>query len=238
MKAVLIAGGQGKRLRPLTDAIPKPMVKVAGEPIIVHQIYWLRGFGIKKFILAVSHLKEVIIDIIDDGSKLGVQVEYVAEEYPMGTAGALFNTKSRVKLDNERILCLNGDVLTTLNITGLIETLNSKPEAVGVLSLVPLPSPYGVVKMQGNFIQGFMEKPVLKDHWINAGVYCFRPEIFSALPNQGSLELDVFPKLARQQKLLAYKEPNCFWTSIDGFKDLENATKFYQEQAVLAKRGT
>ncbi|MFQ5835080.1 MAG: NDP-sugar synthase [bacterium] len=230
MQAVLLVGGRGKRLQPFTDTIPKPMVEVAGRPIVVHQIQWLRGFGVDRFVLAVSHLKEVIINALGNGSEPGVHISYVTEEYPLGTAGALYNAMSKVKMDGQPLLVINGDVLTNLNVAGLTGILNDEPQAVGALSLVPLPSPYGVVEMEGNFIRDFTEKPILKTHWINGGIYCLRPEIFSNLPNQGSLELDVFPNLARQQKLLAYKDPNCFWISIDGFKDLEYATRFYQKQ--------
>lgn len=236
MQAILLVGGRGKRLQPLTNTTPKPMIEVAGKPILVRQIQWLQEFGVDRFILAVSHLKEVIIDTMGDGSELGVHVSYVVEESPLGTAGALYNAMGNAKMDDQPLLVANGDTLTSLNVAGLIGILNDEPQAVGAISLVPLPSPYGIVETEGNLIRGFKEKPKLKDRWINAGIYCLHPKILSSLPEQGSLERDVFPNLAGQQKLLAYREPDCFWTSIDGFKDLENATRFYQEQADITKR--
>ncbi len=236
MEAVLLVGGFGKRLKPLTDATPKAMVDVDGKPILFRQIQWLRDHGVSRFVLAVSHLKEVIFDAVGNGAGLGVQVKYAVEEAPLGTAGAISNASALLGKNNEYVFVLNGDVLTNLNVTKLIATLNANRSAVGTLSLVPLPSPYGIVETEGSVIKGFIEKPLLKDYWINAGVYCFRPEIFSSLPEQGSLEHDVFPKLASQGRLLSYKESNCFWVSVDGFKDLEKASTFYQKESFSYKR--
>ena len=224
MKAVILAGGMGKRLRPLTDTIPKPMVPVAGKPVLQWQMDWLRAVGVDEFILCIGHLRQKVMEHFGDGSSSGIRVRYVIETEPLGTGGALKNAEPYFPKD-ESFFTLNGDVLSDLDLSVVLRQRESQG-AIGALSLVPLPSPYGtVVTDDKDRVIQFLEKPRLRDHWINAGVYCFHPSIARYLPKKGSLELDVFPKLALEGKLSAAKYPECFWTSIDSPKDLEEASR-------------
>ncbi len=224
MKALILAGGFGKRLRPYTNEVPKPLIKVSGRPILVHQIHWLTKFGVNEIVLAVSYLKEKIFDEIGSGRKYNVRVSYVIEEEPLGTAGAIKNAECILR-NEEYFFVLNGDIITNLNLNDLKSHLSD--DIIGVLALVPLPSPYGVIKVDdktGKILE-FVEKPILRDYWINAGVYCFRSDIFDYLPEKGDIEKTAFPRLAQEGKLVGVKFGNVLWKAIDTHKDLEEAER-------------
>ena len=224
MKAIILAGGMGKRMRPLTDTVPKPMVLVADKPILQWQMDWMKGSGVQEFVLCVGHLKEKIIEFFGDGSRFGVRVDYVIEEEPLGTAGALRNALPHFP-QSEPFFSLNGDNLIDLDLRDL-RAHRDATGAVGSLALVPLPCPYGVVMTDDRgYVTSFVEKPRLMEHWINPGVYCLHPSISSYLPEKGSLELEVFPRLAGERKLTAARYPDSFWMSVDSPKDVEEATK-------------
>jgi NDP-sugar pyrophosphorylase family protein len=222
MKAVILAGGFGKRLKPLTDEKPKPMIEVLNVPIIEWQVRWLRKFGIKDFILCVGYMRDQIVDRIGNGSKFGTHVEYSVEEEPLGTGGALKNAKDLLS-GQDSFFMLNGDVLTELDPNRLHVT-NSH-----TIALVPLRSPFGVVELDSDSkVLGFVEKPEISDKWINAGVYHFTQEVFKYLPENGNIEVTALPTLANEGKLKAVKYQNVFWRSIDSHKDIEEAAKEMQ----------
>jgi mannose-1-phosphate guanylyltransferase len=222
MKAVILAGGFGKRLRPLTDQKPKPMIEVLNIPIIEWQINWLKRYGIKEFVVCVGYMKEQIIDHIGSGNRLGVKVGYAVEEEPLGTGGALKNAQSLLT-GQEGFFMTNGDILTELDPNKLHDG-NSQ-----TLALVPLRSPYGVVELNGDSkVLGFVEKPTIPDRWINAGVYYFTQDVFQYLPDNGNIEVTALPALAKEDKLKAIKYENVFWRSIDSHKDIEEAAKEMQ----------
>jgi mannose-1-phosphate guanylyltransferase len=217
MKIVILAGGFGKRLRPLTDTRPKPMIEVSGLPIIEWQIRWLRKFGIKDFVLCVGFMKEQIIDYIGNGARFDCRVEYSVEDSPLGTGGALLNARKFLS-DQKFFFMLNGDILTALDPNRLL-LANSD-----ALALVPLRSPFGVVEVdQNSKVLGFVEKPEIPNSWINAGLYRFTQEVFRYLPEKGNLEVTSLPVLAREGKLTAVKYERVFWRSIDSHKDIEEA---------------
>ncbi len=222
MKAVILAGGFGKRLKPLTDQRPKPMIEVLNIPIVEWQVRWLRKFGVKEFVLCVGYMREQIFDHIGDGSKFGAKIEYSIEEDPLGTGGALKNAKYLLT-GQDSFIMLNGDILTDLD--------PNKLKAAGsqAIALVPLRSPFGVVELDKNSrVLGFTEKPEISDRWINAGVYHFTQEVFGLLPENGNIEVTALPALAKEGKLLAVKYPGVFWRSIDSHKDIEEAAKELQ----------
>lgn len=226
MKAVILAGGFGKRLRPLTNDKPKSLIEVKGRPILETQLRWLKNYGINEVILCLGFLKEKIIEYLGNGSKFGVKVGYVIEDEPLGTGGAILNAEPFLKKE-EYFFALNGDIITNLN---PMELLNNLPGYVGVIALVPLRSPYGVVDLDNEgHVYRFREKPILSEYWINAGVYCLTPAIFNYLEKGGGIEFTAFPKLAAEGKLKAVKYFNCFWKSIDVYKDIEEAEKEWPE---------
>lgn len=223
MKAVILAGGYGKRLRPLTDQMPKPMIEVLGLPIIEWQVKWLSSYGIKEFVICVGYLKEHIINHIGSGSRLGVKVGYAVEEEPLGTGGALKNAEGLLSGQKEFFM-VNGDILTNLDPNKLRDGGGTH-----ALALVPLRSPFGVVEVdKDSKVLGFVEKPKITDRWINAGVYHFASDVFSYLPENGNIEVTALPALAKEGRLKGTRYEDIFWRSIDSHKDIEEAAREMQ----------
>ena len=221
MKAVILAGGFGKRLKPITDNRPKPMIEILGKPIIEWQIRLLSKNNIKEIIICVGYLKEQIINHIASGNKFNVNVAYMVEEEPLGTGGALKNTQSLLKDEKNGFFMINGDILTNIDFNTLSQNNDSNSIAV-----VPLKSPFGIVDFnEQQFVTGFKEKPNIMDKWINAGVYFFNQEIFNYLPDKGNIETTALPAMANEQKLRAKKFEKSFWKSIDSHKDIEESSK-------------
>jgi len=227
MKSVILAGGKGKRLRPLTDDKPKPMVEILGSPIIEWQILWLKSYGIRDIILCTGYRQESIMDYIGDGSKFGVHIDYSIEQEPLGTAGALRNAQKSLQ-DEKIFLALNGDIITDIIPDELIN--QTITPIITTMAVVPLQSPFGIVEIDNsNLIKKFSEKPILRDHWINAGIYCISSKIFNFLPESGSLESDVFPNLALNNQLFSIKYSDNKWRSIDNHKDIDEANQEFKK---------
>jgi len=222
LKSLILAGGMGKRLRPLTYEKPKPLIEVAGKPILVWQIEWLKKYNVNEVILCVGYQKEKIIEFIGSGAKFGIKVGYAVEDEPLGTGGGIKNAEALLR-NEDRILVLNGDIITDLNPLKLIEELN---DGVGAIAVTPLRSPYGIVDVDDKgYAKYFKEKPLIENYWINAGIYCFTSEIFDYLPEKGDIETTAFPKLAFEKKLKAVKYKDIIWKSIDTHKDIEEVEK-------------
>jgi len=222
VKAAILVGGYGKRLRPLTDVKPKPLLEVAGKPILARQVEWLKEHRVNEVVLCVGYLKGKIIEYVGGGGKFGLKVSYVVEEQPLGKGGALKNAEAFLN-GEEKFLVVNGDILTNLDPKRLVEAVD---EVAGAIALVPLRSPFGVVDTdEDGFARRFREKPVIPEYWINAGVYCFTPEVFDYLPEKGEIEDVTFPKLADKRKLKGLKYKGVFWKSIETHKDIEEVEK-------------
>jgi NDP-sugar pyrophosphorylase family protein len=226
--AAILAGGFGKRLRPFTDDVPKPMIQVGDKPILEWQVRWLKKHGFNEFVLLVGYKKEKIIEYFGSGSKLGVKVTYIVEDEPLGTGGAVKNA-AHVLSKEEIFLVVNGDIVTNIDPTLLVGELTSSNKYLGAIAVIPLPSPYGIVEIADKTVKGFTEKPQLRDYWINAGVYALRSEALRYFPENGDLEKTAFPQMARDGVLAAVKYTNVFWRAIDTFKDLEEASRVIHE---------
>jgi mannose-1-phosphate guanylyltransferase len=223
---VILAGGLGKRLRPLTSDRPKPMIQINNIPIIELQVNWLKKSGISDIIVLVGHLKEKIKHHLADGKKFGVNISYIEENVPLGTGGALKNAKNHIIQNGNTdsgFFVINGDILTNLDLF----TISEKGSMT--LALVPLKSTFGIVETNGDLVSKFIEKPFIKDTWINAGVYYFSNEIFDYLPDNGNLETVTLPMLVEKHKLNAKRFSSNYWRSIDSHKDVEEASKEIKE---------
>ena len=231
MKGVILAGGLGKRLRPITDERPKPMIEVCDRPIIEWQIRWFKNHEIDEIVICVGYLKERIIDYIGSGSRFGVRVGYAVEEEPLGTGGALKNARSLIKSSrDEGFFMVNGDILTDLDPNALKHTSSS------ALALVPLKSPYGVIELdKSGLVTGFVEKPLINDRWINAGVYFFTSDVFDILPDHGNIETSALPVMAQNRILMGVTFSTSFWRSVDSHKDMEEATKEIQDSGLVSR---
>jgi len=219
--ALIIAGGEGERLRPLTSDRPKPMIPVADKPILEYQVEWLAGQGVSDVILLCGYKAEVIQEHFGDGSRFGLRVHYSVEQEPLGRGGALKLGARLLPPDEELALGLNGDILTNQPLTPLLRHHRRKG-ATATVMLTRLRSPYGITRGdRAGHIVAFDEKPMLP-HWINAGVYVLAADFFRRLPERGDHERTTFPELAAEGKLFGYRS-RAYWRSIDTFKDLTEA---------------
>lgn len=225
MQALILVGGKGERLRPLTESCPKALLKVGDKPLLQHIIEYLKGYGFKEIILCVGYLDDQIVKYFGDGSKYGVKITYSREDRPLGTGGPI---KKAEKYINRTFLAMNGDILTDLPLNKMI-AFHQKNKCMGTIALVKMPSPYGVIHLTKSRIKSFEEKPVLP-YFINAGVYLFQPEILKFFPNgPSSIEYDVFPKVIKAKKeLCGFRAENIFWLDIGSFKDYKLANEFFR----------
>lgn len=203
-KAVLLIGGRGTRLKPLTDKTPKALLKVQGKTIVEHLFDLLKKYGIRDVILCVGYLKEQVKEYFGDGSSVGMNITYIEENEPLGTAGPL---KSAKKYLTDSFIVSNGDELKNINIPRMFR-LHKRKNALGTIALTTVdePSHYGVARLDGSRIIEFIEKPQNPpSNLINAGFYILEPEVIDMIPNGFSmLEKEVFPKLAHLGRLRGF----------------------------------
>ncbi|GAC1656517.1 MAG: NDP-sugar synthase [Vulcanimicrobiaceae bacterium] len=218
MQAVVLVGGEGTRLRPLTFGTPKPMVPIMNVPFLARTMERLYAAGIKDVILPAGYMPQAIKDYFGDGSRLGMKITYVIEETPLGTSGAIKNVQEHIK---GPFFMLNGDVLTSLDLTAMM-AYHKRTGGLGALHLIKVddPSAFGcVVHDASGRISQFVEKPPREEaptNEINAGTYLLEREVLDMIP-QGrpvSIERETFPKiLAEGHALYAYTTSD-YWLDI------------------------
>lgn len=205
-KAVLLVGGKGTRLKPLTDKIPKALLKVQGKAVTEHLFDLLKKYGIRDVILCVGHLKEKIKDYFGDGRNFGINITYIEEDAPLGTAGSLKLARKHLK---DSFIVSNGDELKSINIPRMFR-LHKRKNALATIALTTVddPSHYGAARLDGSRIVEFVEKPgkdKAPSNLINAGFYILEPEAIDMIPDGfAMLEKDVFPKLAKLGRLRGF----------------------------------
>lgn len=205
-KAVLLVGGKGTRLRPLTYKLPKALIEINGKTVIEHLFDLLKKYGIREIILCVGYLREKIKGYLGDGSEFGVNITYIEEKKPLGTAGPLKLAKQYL---NSSFVVSNGDELKDINISRMFR-LHKRKDALATVSLTTVadPTEYGVAKLDGSRILEFIEKPKRENapsNLINAGFYILEPEVIDIIPDGFSmLETDVFPQLAKKGRLRGF----------------------------------
>ena len=216
--AILLVGGFGTRLMPLTKNTPKPMLTVAGVPVTEHQISMAKAAGINEIVLATSYLSDVFIPYFGDGSKWGIKIKYAVEEEPLGTGGAIRNAAQLLD-SNESVVILNGDVMSSHNLGEQIRQHEAHDADVTLhLTQVQDARAFGCVPTDSNGrVTAFLEKmenPVTNQ--INAGCYVFNPRVISTIPLNTvvSVERETFPELvASGAKVFGYVE-NAYWLDI------------------------
>ncbi|MGZ4168320.1 MAG: sugar phosphate nucleotidyltransferase [Solirubrobacteraceae bacterium] len=200
MQALILAGGEGTRLRPLTSTVPKPVVPLVDRPFIAYMIEWLRGHGVDDVILACGFMADGVRDVLGDGSSLGVRLRYIEEPTPLGTGGAL---KYAEDLLEDRFFMLNGDVLSDMDLTAQMRQ-HEDTGARATLALIAVddPSSYGLVRVgEDRAVREFVEKPSPDEggtHLINAGAYIIERDVLDDMAPAGtriSIEREVFPTL-------------------------------------------
>ncbi|MFH1684374.1 MAG: NDP-sugar synthase [Candidatus Margulisiibacteriota bacterium] len=234
MKAVIIAGGLGTRLRPLTYNTPKPIVPVANRPFVVHQIEHLAKHGIDEVILNLHYLSHEIKKILDrEAREWGIKIRYSIEEHPLGTAGAVKNAEEF--FGDEPMVIFNGDVLTDLNISKLVNYHREKGATVTLtLTEVEDPTPFGLVLTdKDGRVTDFLEKPswdMVTSKNINAGTYVVDPKIFKDVPKGKvySFERELYPSLLRGGVPIYGYISHSYWI------DIGNPQKYKEvHQAIL-----
>jgi NDP-sugar pyrophosphorylase family protein len=219
MKAIILVGGQGTRMRPLTNRLPKNIVPLCGVPFLTYQIEYLKRAGIKEIVFSIGYRPQDIKKVYGDGRKDGVKIHYALETTPLGTAGAIKNCEKFVK--GSPVVVLNGDILTALSLTQMIR-FHRKHKNLVTLGLVHAEDPtmYGLVLLNHqNRVTQFLEKPtadkVVTDT-INAGVYVFEPEVFNFIPDvvPCSVERVVFPDILKAKRSMGGFVSEGYWQDI------------------------
>jgi NDP-sugar pyrophosphorylase family protein len=215
MKAIILAGGIGKRLKPVTDYVPKPLVPIKNIPIIEWQIRYLKKFGIREVIICTGYKADMIESYLSM-KKLGMKIKFSIEKTPLGTGGAI---KKAGKLINDKsFFVINGDTITNID----LHQLASKKNAIAAIELK---TKYGILETESDKIINFKEKKEISDTWMNAGIYHLQKEVLKKLPIKGDIEKTVFPDYAKKGMLNTIKFKNVEWFSVDSFKDMEECSE-------------
>lgn len=221
MKAIILAGGFGLRLRPLTDDKPKALIPVNGRPISELQIEWLtRDSKVDGVIFACGYKWERLREHFGESYR-GVPLAYSVEEEPLGTGGAILKALSSIPQD-ETFVVVNGDVVTDLPLQKMIESHHDSGDMTATMLVVPYKSRFGVVRIDKlKMVRGFEEKPAFPDVWINGGAYVLnRRRVLKYLPEKGDIEREGFPRMVTRGELLSYPYYGDWWY-IDSIKDLK-----------------
>ncbi|KAI9145691.1 nucleotide-diphospho-sugar transferase [Paraphysoderma sedebokerense] len=232
MKALILVGGFGTRLRPLTLTLPKPLVEFANKPMILHQIEALVKAGVTDIVLAVNYRPEVMVDFIKKYEELyKVNITFSVETEPLGTAGPLALARDILGKNDEPFFVLNSDVICEYPLEEFAKFhKNNGAEGSILVTKVEDPSKYGVVVLRENCksIERFVEKPqVFVSNKINAGLYCFSPKILDRIePKPTSIEKEIFPAMASQRQLFAM-DLEGFWMDVGQPKDYLQGISLY-----------
>jgi len=223
MKIIILAGGKGTRLPESAKNIPKPLVKIAGKPILQHQIDLLKKHGLSDIRFSLSYMADQII------SYLNGKYEYIIEPEPLGTGGAIKFASKDLK---EEFMVLNGDILSDINLSEFIATYqyNVLQNKLGAISLFfqKDASDYGLVRIENERIADFLEKPDQKcSGHINAGFYILSPKVFENVSRETfSIERDIFPEMVKKEQLVAYIHKG-YWADLGTEERLEKAKNDY-----------
>ena len=221
MKAVILAGGLGTRLRPLTNSKPKPMLPVGEKPILEHLVEWTKKGGIKSIVLCVSYLRKSIEDYFEDGKKFGVTIEYAISKKPLATAGQL---KTAEEFIDDDFVCMYGDSIFNFSLRNMIKQHVMKKSFVTMgLNEFKTNLPYGVIESSKNGrVISWNEKPEIKAN-VNMGCYVMNSDIFNLIPKNKPYGMDDVIKNAMKEK----QKVNSFITK-KGFTDIGNKESYTQ----------
>jgi len=224
---VIMAGGRGTRLLPFTEATPKPMLLVSGKPILENIIVQARNQGFKNFILAINYLGNIIEEYFGDGSFLDVNIKYVKETTPLGTAGALALLNPAPQDD---LVVLNGDVISDINYADLLD-FHLQNQAAGTMAVQPFEwvNPYGIVQTEELEIIDFHEKPTIK-FLINAGIYALSPMSLNLIKNSAPLQMpDLFIEIRKEGGKTIVYPVHEKWIDVGSKESLSEAMQFFDK---------
>ena len=224
IECMIMAGGRGKRLSPLTDSVPKPMLPLGDKPIIEHNIDRLIEYGIKKIYISVKYLGEQIESYFGDGSSKGIQIEYIWEDEPLGTAGALSLVD---KFNSNHILLMNSDLFTDVNFEQMfLDLLENDADMVIASTEYKIDIPFAILQENNSKVSEIKEKPTYKYH-SNAGVYIFKKEVISKISKGNYCDItDVIESLLVENGSIVHSPIKGFWIDIGKPEDYDNAKDF------------
>lgn len=232
MKTVILAGGRGVRLRPLTYTIPKPLLPIGEKPILEEIIDRLKAQGLVEYVIAVGYRAELIETYFRDGSHLGIHIDYVRETQPLGTAGPLGLVRDATALaPGEPLLVMNGDILTDLDMPAFIESHRRSGDEVTVVTReFVLQHPYGVIQVEDGRITGIVEKPSVTDT-VSAGIYAIQPSALDVIPADEFFDIpDLINRLLAAGRSVGAYAFDGEWLAIDRIEQLEDATRLVAER--------
>ena len=215
MKAIILAGGRGRRLKPITDYIPKSLIPLNNIPIIEWQIRYLKNFGVKEIIVCSGYKSEMLENFLAMKNNFNVKIKFSIEKTPLGTGGAIRQAGSAIT--EKSFFVLNGDVITNIDLYKLAKKPNS-------IASIELKTKFGIMQTMGDRVIEFKEKRTISDVWMNAGIYHLQKETLKDLPKSGDIEKTVFPDYAKKGILNTVKFKDVTWYSIDSFKDMEECS--------------
>ncbi len=227
---VLMAGGLGTRLRPLTDTYPKPLIKIGGKPVLETILENFISHGFYRFRISVNYKAELIEEYFGDGSRWGCTIDYIHENMRMGTAGALTLLDEE---PHEPLLVMNGDVLTNVNFQKLLDYHKERhAHATMCIREYDYQVPYGVVRFEQHHLLGIEEKPVQR-YFVNAGIYVLQPEVLSLIPRNAFFDMpQLFESLISEDCRSAIFPIREYWLDIGRMDDLERANIEFKDNFV------
>jgi len=230
IECFIMAGGRGKRLSPLTDKIPKPMLPLDGKPIIEYNIDRLISFGIKKIYISVNYLGEKIQNYFGDGSSKGIEIEYIWEDSPLGTAGSLSLVD---EFKSDQILLLNSDLFTDVNIEEMfLQLISNNADMVVASTEYKVDIPYAVFECDSYKVNAFKEKPSYT-YYSNAGIYLFKKELVSKIPKKSYFDItDLMDVLMEEGMEILHSPIGGYWIDIGKPVDYKKAKEFIKRNKV------
>jgi len=227
IEAVIMAGGAGTRLRPLTEEIPKPMLPVGDKPMMERVVEQLRAAGIQRLNVTTHYRAETITNHFGDGEDFGVEIRYIEERHPMGTAGAI----KLVPPSDEPLLVINGDILTRVDFRAMLDFHREHQAAMTVaVRQHEFHFQYGLIETDEVEITGISEKPVVQ-HLINAGIYLLSPETCRSIPNSQSFDMpDLINQLISDGRRVVGFPIYEYWLDIGQFTDYQQAQADVKKQ--------
>ncbi len=219
MWAIVLAGGRGERLRPLTEKTPKPMIEVLGKPILYRHLAWLASEGIEDVVVACGYKENVIITSLTKNYPPRLNVQFVTKCEPLGRGGAIKKAAQLIPSEKEPVVISYADIITDIPIREVLQ-LHRERRPLLTLVVVPYRSPFGIAEVaDDDYLVGFRERPQLP-YWVNSGIFVASREFLDDLPEKGEEErtISIF---AKRRQVVAFRATNQLWRSIDTPKDLQ-----------------